>query len=79
MKENKQVFVLINEEWKEIEFRLMKEKQIFSFDKNNVFTASCDPFIIENEGMWSVLVVNKDLERLQEESRKERESFFKIL
>lgn len=80
MKEKiKQVFIEINAEWELREFRLLKEGDIFSFDKNEAFTASCDPYIVENEGCWSILIINKQMERFLEEKKKERDKLFGIL
>jgi len=77
----KTVYVLVEDNWKDTEFRLIKASDIFTFDKTDLFTASCDAYMIENgidAGAWSVLVVNKEVERFQEERRRERNRMFEF-
>lgn len=70
----KQVFVLVNNSWNETEFRLLKSNDVFTFDREQIFTASCDSYVVENDGTWSVLVTNKDLERFRNEKKQDREN-----
>lgn len=74
--QSKQVFVKNDLNWNSRDFRLLKEGDIFSFDQQQIFTASCDACIVENEGSWSVLTVNKQMEKFREERKKEREKLF---
>lgn len=79
MKEKpKIVFVKSEIDWISQEFRFLKEGDVFSFDKEQIFTASCDSYIIENDGTHAVLNVNKDMERFLQDRKKERESKFFI-
>ena len=75
----KDVFVLGSGSWCDKKFFDLKEKDIFSFDKETVFTASCDAYLVENEGTYSVMVVNKNMENFLEEKKKERyDRYFKL-
>lgn len=69
----KSVFILNENTWKETEFRLLKTGDIFTFDKNETFTASCDAYVLPNEGMYSVLVINKELESFHQKRKEEME------
>lgn len=77
--QSKQVFIKNDFDWNPQEFRFLKENDVFSFDKEQIFTASCDAYIVENEGSWSILTVNKEMERFYEERKKERDKLFGII
>ena len=69
----KTIFIFTENQWEQTEFRLLKTNDIFSFDTEEVFSASSDAYIVENDGSWSVLTTNKDTERFLQEKQKERE------
>lgn len=70
MKEKiKTVFVKDMSGWNPQEFRFLKAGDVFSFDKEQIFTASCGAYIIENDGMWSILTTNKGMEEFLEHQR----------
>ena len=63
----KVVWLKVADDWNSIDFKLLKDKDIFSFDKKLIFTASCDAYVLDtalDRVCWSVLVVNKELEQL---------------
>lgn len=79
MKEKpKTVFVKDASGWNPQEFRILKEGDVFSFDKEQIFTASCDAYIIENEGSWSIMNVNKDMESFLQERKIARAKKFDL-
>ncbi|MDO8659559.1 MAG: hypothetical protein Q7K54_03065 [Candidatus Parcubacteria bacterium] len=68
--------------WNPIEFRSIKENTVFTFDKTDIFTASCDSYMLTDgpdAGTWSVLVVNKDMESFFEARKKEQEDKLSFL
>lgn len=70
MKEKpKTVFLKGAADWNSQEFRFLKDGDVFSFDKEQIFTASSDAYIIENDGSWAILNVNKDLEKFLQERK----------
>lgn len=77
MKKQIQIVYVENDgKWEPQEFRLIKENNIFTFDKENIFTSSCDAYVLPNDGSYSILVVNKDMERFNQERKEEREKMF---
>ena len=63
----KPVFILNNGNWQETEFVNLKAGDIFTFNKQNVFTASFDAYLITDDSnranTWSIFIINKELEQ----------------
>ena len=79
--EPKTVWLQVDCDWNPTEFRLIKEHDIFSFDKYIVFTASCDAYVLEvgpDAGGWSILIVNKEVQRFLATRKEEREKLFEL-
>ena len=77
MKEKpKLVWIKDLSDWNSQEFRFLKKDDIFSFDKEQIFTASCDAYIVENDGAWSILVINKEMENFLKQKKDERDRLF---
>ena len=68
-------------DWNPIEFMFLKERDVFTFDKQSIFTASCDAYVLDEasgNAAWSILVINKELEIFRAQRKQEKDKLFDL-